>query len=158
MRRRPLRVAMSAAAGSWRASRPGVILGRVESPPMSSFRRLITVPVGNDGIAARALFGAGGAAQSQVGPSGVGASWSLDQANVYTDIGALDGATAQLFVGPLPFAQYQVAALLAGGGAQVALGGISLDPGWFVWAVWAGGTPGAHGFLYVVGAKTVLVQ
>lgn len=147
----------AAPAGSWRASGPFVKLTRPASPPIQAYGKIVTVPIGNDGIAIPGLFTAGGTAQLVVGPSGVGASWQPAQANLYTSIGQLDPASAALFIGPLPLPQYQVVASLQGGGAQVALGGVTLTPGWFVWVQWKGGTPGATAFLYVTGSKTALV-
>jgi len=155
-RRRAARFATG--AGLTSGSAPFSPLRRPPSPPIGRFRRLIEVPVGNDGIAAPVTLGAAGTGTARCGPSGVGAAWSLDQANVYTSVGALDPAQASVFIGPSPLAQYQVAASLAGGAAQVALGGVSLDPGWSVWAVWSGGAPGTVGYLYVTGAKTALVM
>jgi hypothetical protein len=102
-------------------------------------------------------FGAGGGAQVSVGPSGVGAAWQPAQANIYTSLGQLaDPSLCALYVGPLPIGQYQAAANLLGGGAQFALGGITLVPGWFVWAIWTGGVAGTTGYLVVSGTKTAL--
>lgn len=144
-------------AGSWRAAGGRLVkLRRPPSPPIQDYRHLIQVPIGNDGIAAPVLFGAAGTATAVVGPSGVGASWQAAQANAYTSVGALDPALVAFYFGPLPIAQYQVAANLQGGGAQVALGGTTITPGWFIYAVWTGGTPGATAYLYVTGGKTVL--
>ena len=117
---------------------------------------MLDVPIGNDGIAFPVVFGAGGLAQAFAGPSGIGTSWEPSQAAIYTSVGPLDAAVATIFVGPLPLPQYQVASSLAGGGAQVALGGVTLVPGWFVWAQWSGGTPGSTGFLNVTGLKHAL--
>lgn len=148
----------AAPAGSWRASGRFVKLRRPASPPLIVYQQIATVPIGNDGISVPITFTAAGTAQAQVGPSGVGAAWQPAQANLYTSVGLLDPATAALFVGPLPLAQYQVVGALQGGGAQVALGGVTITPGWFIWVQWSGGTPGALAFLYVTGQKTALVQ
>lgn len=153
--RRPPAGLMHVAAGSARAGRGGPLL-RPPSPPIGAYQRLVSVPIGNDGIAFPVTFTAAGTAVAFAGPSGVGTSWDPAQASIYTSLGALDAATATLFVGPLPLPQYQAAALLAGGGAQVGLAGYSLVPGWLVWAVWAGGTPGATANLYVTGVKKAL--
>jgi hypothetical protein len=154
-RRLPL---LHAAAGSQAGSPRFAPLRRPPSPPLARYMRPVTVPVGNDGIALPVTFTAAGTAQAAAGPSGVGCTWSLDQASIYTSVGPLDAAQAALYVGPLPIAQYQQASSLAGGGAQVALGGITVDPSWFVWVLWTGGTPGALAYLLVTGAKTVLAQ
>ncbi len=148
---------LHSAAGSWRGAPPFAPLRRPPSPPIGAYRTLVDVPIGNDGIAFPALFTAAGAAQAFAGPSGIGTSWEPSQAAVYTSLGPNDPALATVFVGPLPLAQYQVASFLLGGGAQVPLGGVQLVPGWFVWAVWSGGTPGATAFLNVTGAKKALI-
>jgi hypothetical protein len=153
---RSVQTAYPAAAGTWRASQPNAQLLRPPSPGIEAYTRQATVPIGNDGIATPVSFPASGTAQLSVGPSGIGASWAPVQANAYTSIGQLDPSAVTIYVGPLPVAQYEVAQSLSGGGAQVALGGVTLVPGWFVWAVWTGGTEGATASLYVTGAKTVL--
>lgn len=148
--------AYPAAAGTWRAAGGFRKLTRPPSLPLQSYTKLLTVPIGNDGIANPIAFSGAGTAQLSVGPSGIGASWSPTQANAYTSVGPLDPASVIIYVGPLPAAQYAVVSALAGGAAQIALGGVALVPGWFIWAVWAGGTPGAEAKLYVTGTKTVL--
>lgn len=59
-------------------------------------------------------------------------------------------------MGPGAVAQYAVTASLAGGASQFGLGGAALAFGWFVFAVWTGGTPGATANLRVTGVKTAL--
>ena len=100
----------------------------------------------------------GGTAIAQVGPSGWGQSWALDQASLSTSVGVLDPAQCALFVGPLAIPFYQVVSGLAGGGSQFGLGGVGLAQGWFVTAVWTGGTVGAFAYLRVTGVKTALTQ
>jgi hypothetical protein len=158
-RRRGLPVVyITAPAGSWRAAGDRLVkLRRIPSPPVQAYNQLVTVPIGNDGISFPVAIGAGGTARTQVGPSGVGSSWSPSQANAYSSLGQLaDPSTVSLYVGPAPIQQYQVAANLLGGGSQFALGGVTLTPGWYVWAVWAGGTPGTIVYLIVSGDKTAL--
>lgn len=148
-----------APAGSWRAAGDRFVkLVRPASPPIQAYRHLTTVPIGNDGIAVPAVFGAAGTAQLSVGPSGVGCSWSPVQAQISTSVGQTDPASATLFVGPLPLPQYQALSAITGGGAQVALSGVELVPGWFIWVQWKGGTVGAFANLYVTGSKIALVQ
>lgn len=96
------------------------------------------------------------AAEAFVGPPGGGDVWSLDQCYISTSVGQLDPAQCIVYVGPQPVAQYAVTGSLAGGSSQFGLGGINLAFGWFVWAIWTGGTPGAFGYLRVTGTKTVL--
>ena len=141
-------------AGSQYAA--GAAQRRIPRPPDHLYDRPVTVDLGNDGMAPTAVFTAAGTATALVGPSGGGDSWSLDQCSVSTSVGLLDSSQCIVFVGPQPVPQCQVAPTLAGGGSQFGLGGIGLSYGWFVWAVWTGGTPGATGTLRVTGQKTVL--
>jgi hypothetical protein len=122
------------------------------------YNRPVTVDLGNDGMAPLVTFTAAGTALAFCGPASSGDSWSLDQCFVSTSVGQLDAAQCVVYVGPLPLAQQAVTGSLAGGGSQFGLGGLGLQFGWFVWAVWSGGTPGAGGVLRVTGSKTVLTQ
>jgi hypothetical protein len=149
---------LHSAAGTWRGSGRSGPLRRIPSPPIGDYQTLITTIIGNDGIAFPATFTAAGVAQAQVGPQGIGASWEPAQASIYTSVGALDIAQASIFQGPLPIAQYQVASALQGGGAQIPLGGLTMVPGWFIYCVWTGGTPGALAFLTVSGSRKALVN
>lgn len=146
------------AAGSQRGSPPFNPLRRIPVPPIGDYQTLIETIIGNDGVAVPALFSAGGVAKTLCGPQGIGASWEPVQAAIYTSVGALDPAQATVFQGPLPISQYQVAVSLQGGGDQIPLGGLTMVPGWFVYCVWTGGTPGALGFLTVSGTKKALVN
>jgi hypothetical protein len=125
---------------------------------MGDYQTLIETIIGNDGIAFPVTFSGAGGATAFCGPAGIGTSWEPAQASVYTSVGPLDAAQASVFMGPLAVAQYQVASALAGGGAQIPLGGITLVPGWFVWCVWTGGTAGELGYLTVSGTKKALVN
>jgi hypothetical protein len=148
---------MSIPAGSWRAAgNRNIKLRRPASTPQGAYTQQVTVPIGNDGVAFPVTFGSGGAATAFCGPSGAGTSWSPSQAAVYTSVGLLDAALCALYAGPAAIAQYQVASDLAGGGSQFALGGVTLQPGWLIVAIWTGGTPGETGYLNVTGSKTAL--
>lgn len=129
---------------------------RIDVTPLAAYRNRVDVDLGNDGIAPQALFSGAGAATAQIGPSGWGVSWALDQASVSTSVGPLDSAQCALYVGPLAIPATQVVSSLAGGGSQFGLGGLGLDDGWFVWAQWTGGTSGAIAYLRVTGIKTAL--
>jgi hypothetical protein len=129
---------------------------RIPVPPDHLFSRQVTVDLGNDGIAYQVTFTAAGTATASVGPSGGGDVWSLDQVSVSTSVGQLDASQCTVYVGPQPLAQYQIAPTLSGGGQQFGMGGAGLGYGWFVWALWTGGTSGAFAFLRVTGNKTVL--
>lgn len=129
---------------------------RLTPTPLSAYVNRVDVDLGNDGIAPQAQFSASGTATAQIGPSGWGVSWALDQAAVSTSVGPLDPALAALYVGPLAIPFYQVTNTLAGGGGQFGLGGVGLADGWFVFAVWTGGTAGAFAYLRLTGVKTAL--
>ena len=129
---------------------------RIPSPSNVLYTRPVTVDLGNDGMAPNAVFQASGAAQALCGPQSGGESWSLDQCFLSTSVGALDPAECTVFVGGQPLAQYAVTGSLSGGQSQFGMGGVNVPNGWFVWALWTGGTPGALGFLRVTGVKTVL--
>jgi hypothetical protein len=143
-------------AGSGRGGQ--VAARRVPIVPIGAYTTTVTVPLGSYGQAPVATFTAGGTAQAQVGPSGVGETWSLDQCNVSTSKGVLDPAQATIYAGPLPIPTLAVAPAFAGGGNQLGLGGIGLQTGEYIFARWTGGTPGAQAYLNVTGQKTVLSQ
>jgi hypothetical protein len=140
-------------AGS--ARRRGVSARRIPVTDIRQYTRLITVDLGNDGVAAPAVFAAGGTARALCGPSGLGQSWSLDQCYLSTSAGLLDPAVCSVYAGPQPVQEMLVAGSLQGGGSQFGLGGIGIPAGWFVWALWSGGQPGAVARLRVTGSKTV---
>jgi hypothetical protein len=142
-------------AGSGQAYRP--LMLPIRRTPLSAYNNLATVDLGNDGVAPIALFDGDGNALAQVGPQGLGVTWALDQCVVSSSIGALDAALASVFAGPLAIPTYLVASSLAGGGSQFALGGLGVAAGWFVWAQWTGGTPGAQAYLRVTGQKSAPV-
>lgn len=129
---------------------------RIPVPPNRLYVLPVTVDLGNDGMAPQVIFNGAGVAQAVVGPNGSGDTWSLDQCSVSTSIGQLDASQVLVFRGPQPLPQYQVAPSLAGGGSQFGMGGVTVPFGWFVWAVWSGGTAGALAFLSLTGTKTTL--
>jgi hypothetical protein len=154
--RRTLRASVyPASAGTWRASRGLRKLVRPATVGMEQFTRRVTITIGIGGQVS-GLVGAGGSVTLQAGPSGVGASWALDQAGIATSVGASDTATCAVYVGPVIGAPYQVATSYAGGGDAVGLAGYSLQPGEFVFAVWSQGTPGSVAQLKVSGLQSVL--
>ena len=134
----------------------GIAARRIPVPPDEAFRNQVTVDLGNDGMAPLAVFTAAGTAQAFVGPSSGGDLWSLDQCYLATSVGLLDASQVIVYVGPLPLPQYAVAPSLSGGGQQFGMGGVGVPFGWFAWAVWTGGTPGATTVFRLTGVKTVL--
>lgn len=133
----------------------GIAARRIPVTEVRQFSRLVTVDLGNDGVANPAVFAAGGTAQAFTGPSGLGQSWALDQCYLSTSVGLLDVALCSVYAGPQPVPTMLVTGSLQGGGSQFGLGGIGIPDGWFVWALWSGGTPGAAAYLRVTGVKTV---
>ena len=129
---------------------------RLTPTSLSAYVNRVEVDLGNDGVGPQATFSGAGTATVQIGPSGWGNSWALDQAAVSTSVGPLDTALCALYVGPLAIPFYQVVNSLAGGGSQFGLGGVGLADGWFVFAVWTGGTAGAFAYLRLTGVKTAL--
>jgi hypothetical protein len=146
--------AVAGLAGSQRGR--GISAQPIRTTPVGQYTRLVTVDLGNDGVANPATFTAGGAAQAFVGPSGLGQSWALDQCYLSTSTGQLDLALCSVYAGPQPVPTMLVTGSLQGGSSQFGLGGIGIPDGWFVWALWTGGTPGALAYLRVTGTKTVL--
>lgn len=127
-------------------------------PPDHLYNRQVSVDLGNDGVALVATFTASGTAQALVGPNGSGDLWSLDQCYLSTSVGQFDPALCTVYNGPLPVATTAITASLAGGSAQFGMGGVGTPFGWFIYALWTGGTPGAFAFLRVTGVKTVLAN
>jgi hypothetical protein len=149
-----LRAGMAGLSGSGPARDPW--LKPILRPPDHLFNRQVTVDIGNDGMAPLAVFAVGGAATAVIGPTGGGDLWSLDQCYLSTSIGQLDLAQCIVYAGPLPLPQYAVTASVSGGSSQFGMGGVGVPFGWFVWALWTGGTAGATANLRVTGTKTVL--
>jgi hypothetical protein len=140
-------------------SLPSTGIGRyrpILREPDHLYVRPVTVDLGNDGMAPQVVFPASGTVTALVGPSGGGDWWALDQCFLSTSVGQLDAAQCTVYVGPGAVAQYAVTAALNGGGAQFGMGGVGLAFGWFVWAVWTGGTLGSFAYLRVTGVKMVL--
>jgi hypothetical protein len=151
------RGAVTGIAGS-QPARSGAAVRRIPVPPGHLFTRPVTVDLGNDGMAPVATFAGDGTAQAFCGPASSGDSWSLDQCSASTSVGILDPAQCVVYAGPLPLANFQVAPSFSGGGAQFGLGGVAVPFGWFFWALWTGGTPGAFAYLRVTGQKTTLTN
>lgn len=152
----------SVAAGLAQSGAGGQVVAQpIQRAPITAYNKLVTVDLGNDGVAPNSIFNSDGEAWTFCGPNGLGESWALDQAYVATSVGQLDPAQCTLLVGPYmspyqPVQQYAVVANLAGGGAQFGLGGLGVPTGWFVTASWTGGTQGTIATLRVTGTKTAL--
>jgi hypothetical protein len=131
---------------------------RIRVPSQHLYRHLVTVDMGNDGVAPTVTFPASGTVQAFCGPNVSGESWALDQCFLQTSIGPLDTADCTVYAGPLPISQYAITGSISGGSSQFGLGGVGVAFGWFVFAVWTGGTPGATAQLRVTGLKTALTM
>ena len=158
MVRVPLSWVRAGMAGVTVPARTGTARPRVPVTPDHLYSRPLTVDLGNDGLAPLVTFPASAIVTALAGPSGGGDSWSLDQCFLSTSVGQLDAALCTVYVGPLPLPQYAITGSLAGGGSQFGMGGVGLAFGWFVYAVWSGGTTGAFAYLRVTGTKTVLTN
>ena len=141
-------------AGSQPAS--GGVSRRIPVTGSAAYVNPVTVDLGNDGVAPQVQFTAAGTATARCGPRAGGESWSLDQCYLSTSAGLLDPAQCAVYAGPGTVAQYAVTGSLAGGGSQFGLGGLMVPFGWFVWALWTGGTAGTVAYLRVTGTKTAL--
>lgn len=141
-------------AGSLPAT--GARMRRIPSPDNVLYTTPVTVDLGNDGMAPQAVFTGAGNAQATCGPQASSEVWSLDQCFLSTSVGALDPAECTVYVGGLPLAQYAVTGSISGGQSQFGMGGVQVPNGWFVYALWTGGTAGALAYLRVTGVKTVL--
>jgi hypothetical protein len=151
---------MARPAGS-QPARAGAAARRVPVPRQGLYVRLVTVDLGNDGVAPTVTFPASGVVTAFCGPNVAGESWALDQCFLSTSVGLLDPAQCTVYVGPFGCAgvpQYAVTASLGGGGSQFGMGGVGVPFGWFVFAVWTGGTAGAIANLRVTGTKTALAM
>jgi hypothetical protein len=143
-------------AGSGQPAAPRV--RPILRPPDHLYDRLVTVDLGNDGMAPLVTFGAAGIATAFVGPSSGGDLWSLDQCYLSTSVGQLDTSQVIFYAGPAALPQYARTGSLSGGSQQFGLGGIAVPFGWFAWALWTGGTAGATAQLTLTGVKTVLTN
>jgi hypothetical protein len=151
------RGALAGIAGA-QPARYGSAVSRIPVTPDHLFSRKVTVDLGNDGMAPQATFTAAGTAQAFCGPSSGGDLWSLDQCFLSTSVGQLDPAQCTVYAGPLPLPQFAVTGSLSGGSSQFGLGGVGVPFGWFIWALWTGGTAGKLAYLRVTGQKTTLTN
>jgi hypothetical protein len=146
-------------AGGW--AQPGIMLLAKQWRPKSPGVLLYQVPVqsqiGGYGVA-QGIIGAGGGAQVQVGPSGLGTIWYPQQAVLATTTGTEDTSTCVGYLGPpSPVASSILFTSYAGGGDVQGIAVPVLQPGDFITCVWSGGHPGDHATLRVLGALQALV-
>lgn len=122
--------------------------------PLRNYDARVTTPI-DDGTGQATV--AGGAATVKVGPGGFGVRWYPAQAVINTTTGANDASTCQLFKGVISAASQIGAQSYAGGGDTIGLAGMELQPGEFIFAVWAGAVNGDVATLRVLGDKSSLV-
>lgn len=139
----------------------GVAARRINATPVTAYTRLVTVDLGNDGVAPAVIFNSDGQAWAFCGPAGTGESWALSQAYVSTSVGVTDPSECTIYAGPYmqpyqPVQQYAVAPALLGGSNQLGMGGVAIATGWYIAAFWTGGTHGATAQLRLSGTKTAL--
>lgn len=128
-------------AGGWLAAPRTAIAVRPAAVPVHHYRTRHRGPIRSDGTS-QAFIGAGGGAQVQVGPQGLGTIWELQQAVLATTTGANDASTCALYVGAISIANMIGGQSYAGGGDTVGLTGLQLQTGEFLIAVWSGGHSG----------------
>ena len=113
--------------------------------------------IGGYGVA-QGVVGAGGGAQVQIGPSGLGTVWYPQQVVISTASGAADSSTCIGYLGPpSPVASSILFQSYAGGGDVQGIAVPVLQPGDFITCVWSGGHPGDTATLRVIGALQALV-
>lgn len=115
---------------------------------------MATVPI-IPGTATVVLDGSGNGT-AKVGPVGAREIWSPSSASVSVSSHAAEAA-ARIYVGDSPIAANFVDGTLSGstGDSTGRVSAYQVKLGWFIWAVWAGGDPGAVATLNVAGTKTV---
>jgi hypothetical protein len=94
----------------------------------------------------------------QLGPAVPGVIWYPQVASVGADETTItDEAQCKIYVGPTPTQPYYVDGTLSGstGDSTSNVAGQAVYPGWYVWAVWAGGDNGATVWLNVSGTRQV---
>jgi hypothetical protein len=111
---------------------------------------------------AAVVVSAGGTATAKVGPAGVGTVWYPQAAAISTTTGANDASTCALYLTPLENGPQVPSTQIggqsyAGGGDTIGLAVPPMWPGYFIVAVWAGGTAGDLASLAVYGTQRALV-
>ena len=154
MRGIPYELARIIEAQYERATKPIRPMRRSYSAPIGAYTQTVRtdIPAGTG----YATISAGGTATVQVGPQGIGTVWYPAVANIATSTGANDVSTCQLYYGPLSQLSAVSGTSYAGGGDSIGLSVPPLRPGYFIVAVWTGGTSGALASLQVLGSQDVL--
>jgi hypothetical protein len=114
----------------------------------------MTSPLPGGSATADVTLNSSGAGMASVGPQLARQHWQLTAASVRV---STDNAQAQcsVYVGPTPSAPYFFSQTITGStGDTCGFGGLDIQPGIQVWAVWTGGDPGSTATLTVFGTYT----
>ena len=143
------------AAGSWRAAGYRFLKRTIVPPiPIGRYTGKITgVPL-TGGQAQGAMSGAGALTLS-VGPQGLGNIWYPAQVTLSTSVGALDTATALVYLG-IGGVPVQLVGTVYTGNGTVALAVPSMQPGELIIVSWTGGASGETAALNVGGTMDAL--
>lgn len=142
-------------AGSWLPQIGFAKMLPPRRPPQHVYTQVRSAPIGGNGTG-QSVVGGGGAATVRIGPSGTGTRWYPQQVTVSTTSGAADTSTCTIYLGPVAVASQVIAQSYAGGGDVLGLAIPMMQPGDLLTAVWAGGTPGDHATLVIIGDQDVL--
>lgn len=107
---------------------------------------------------ARTVLDGSGNGTAQAGPVSPGETWYPGVVSVSTQETAVTSeAQAKIYCGPLAATPYYVDGTLSGstGDSTSNVAGQVLQPGRYIWAVWAGGDPGATAVMNIQGTRTV---
>lgn len=115
---------------------------------------MATVPI-VPGAATMVLDGAGNGT-ARLGPAGARETWFPAVASVSVATNAKE-AQCKIYVGDSPVPAHFIDGTLSGstGDATGRVAGSTIKLGWFIWAVWSGGDPGAVATLNVTGTREV---
>jgi hypothetical protein len=137
-----------------RAMKPVTFLSRPATIGQEQYTQRVRGPL--QGGYGTALVSGTGAATVTVGPTGVGTKWYVQQIGINTSVGPNDASTCAIYWGPMALLTLIGSQSYAGGGDSIG-GTWTLDPGYFIVAVWAGGTAGSLAALTVSGLQDQLV-
>ena len=139
---------------AWRPGWRGTGMRPIVPVPIGRYTgRLAGVPL--TGGQAQGKIPGGGALTLSVGPQGLGTVWYPAQATLSTSTGALDTATALVYLGPLASPSTLVATVYTGNGT-VALAIPDMSPGQTLIVAWAGATTGDTAAVNIIGTMDAL--
>lgn len=143
------------AAGSWAAAGNRFFKRTIVPPvPISRYTGKMT-GVNLTGGQAQGAMSAAGALTLSVGPQGLGTVWYPAQLTISTGVGALDGATALVYLGIGGVPVSAVATVYTGNGT-IALAVPPMQPGELIIVSWTGGAASETAALNVIGTMDAL--